>query len=991
MANGHAPNIFNGVPNVDVSRDSLLTVLHLNVRSLSRKTDQIELFSEEFQPHFMLFSEHWATQDMLDHTYTQGYEKVSSFCRSTHQHGGVVIYAKYEIADMCGEIQFPDGLSAELHFECSGVTFHRHLCIIVIYRSPDGDFNTFITLFTELLIIITSRYKHVIMCGDLNVDWLVKNTRRKILADLLESFGMLSLIREPTRTARNGHSVSATAIDYVITNKPESVVGCTVFDPGISDHTSQILQFYQDNTFRNTTYSFTTRRITEGSLYEFLTLFRRNTVNFSGGEDVDVLFTLFWSHFKYCFDIAFPETSVKRHNKASYLFPFPKHIKEKNRLLKEINTIRKLHRSDLLDKIYLNYKHSIQLETEKARKKFFSEKIQQSESKTKTLWKIVNEKSGRVKAKRELSVEVDGVVYTNPRQVADLFGYHFSTAVPQLLQKSSTTDGSVLSCTLSKFNSKTFSFLPVSYENVHDIICKLKNKNSTGIDDVPVKVIKYCSVEISSYLAHIINTSVAQGKFPTALKINKCIPIFKKGEKGNVDNYRSIVCVTPFSKIIETAMHNQVMQFCNKFDLITNHQYGFRKGHSTENAAEELLEFVNNGVDGHNAVIGIFFDLSRAFDTVDPKILSDKLHALGIRGTVNDWFVSYVTGRKIAVRVENSYSEKYDILLGTPQGGILGPLIFILYINDLPEYITHGKVYMYADDTSIVVTDPDPASLNNKVNCVMEEFNQWCLYNNLILNKDKTTIVKFAYGNPAAFPYRVTLGNAGFPFRPSTVFLGIHLDCHLRFSDHIDSVCSKINKAYYVMSSLNRCLQPCALLDVYYAMVYSVMSFNIIHWGQAVEWHRVFVCQKRVVRLMFGIEQRVSCRSVFVSNKVLTFVGLYLYKLLCFIYNHKKDFLTQIDIHCHDTRGKDNLNIPRFNHSKFKLTPQYVGISVYNDLPERFKHITTLKTFKKEIKGLLLEGCPYTVTEFKNQLREKRCSKMEFLVPPMTLQNVNVY
>lgn len=277
---------------------------------------------------------------------------------------------------------------------------------------------------------------------------------------------------------------------------------------------------------------------------------------------------------------------------------------------------------------------------------------------------------------------------------------------------------------------------------------------------------------------------------------------------------------------------------------------------------------------------------------------------------------------------------------------------------------------MYADDTSIVVTDPEPASLNAKVNCVLREFDQWCSRNNLILNRDKTTTVMFSYGHPSVFPYKITLGDTEFPFGPSTVFLGLRLDCHLRFTDHIDSVCSKVNKAFYAMSSLRKCLEPSALLSVYYALVYSVMSFNIIHWGQAVEWHRVFVCQKRVLRLMFGVKRGESCRDVFISNNILTFVGLYLYRLLYFIFCHRNDFLTGTDVHDHDTRNKGNLNIPRFRHTKFKLTPQYTGINIYNDLPERLKTINNPNKFKKEIKKLLLEGCPYTVAEFKNQLKE---------------------
>lgn len=520
-------------------------------------------------------------------------------------------------------------------------------------------------------------------------------------------------------------------------------------------------------------------------------------------------------------------------------------------------------------------------------------------------------------------------------------------------------------CTLQENATKmSLTFSPVTAYDVKLVINNLPNKKSTGLDEVPIKLIKQCSNELAPILADIINISVLLGAFPNCLKEAALIPVFKKGASENIDNYRPIALLSVISKIIEKVVANKIFEFLNQNSILSSCQYGFRPGLSTEASITDLSQFVYDKMDAGERVCGVFFDLSKAFDTIDKDFVARKLHNVGIHDPLNSWIFSYLSNRKVVVKIGTTTSDKKDICIGTPQGSVLGPLIFLLYVNDLPNHISLGNIFMYADDTTIIVADSDPLILSRKVSTVLQEFNQWCYDNRLMINHDKTVLVEFSYRQK--YQSNLNFNFNGFTLTASeqVKFLGVSLDHNFNFFSQIDEVCIRLNKGFYVINSLKNVLNKDSLLNVYYALIYSSIAYSINVWGQSSDIDRVFILQKRVIRLIFNLSYRESCRQTFKNSKLFTVTSIYLMKLLTFIHSNKSKFQTNGDLHSYNTRGRDRLCTFKHDHEYFKKSPRYAGIAFYNKLPLEIKNAKSKEVFKKQLKALLLSDVFYNLGEF---------------------------
>lgn len=510
-------------------------------------------------------------------------------------------------------------------------------------------------------------------------------------------------------------------------------------------------------------------------------------------------------------------------------------------------------------------------------------------------------------------------------------------------------------------------FLPVTIQEVKTVILEFANKKSTGIDEVPINLLKECVDEFAMCFALIINKSVELGSFPHNLKTALVIPVFKKGENNNIKNYRPISLLSVFSKILEKVMATRITKFLEKFGLLSDSQHGFRGNYSTETAASDLVQTINEKLNSNEYVIGLFFDLSSAFDTLYIPFVREKLKKMGIRGNINDWLISYLTDRSLFVKIENSVSEQYHSSMGTPQGSVLGPLIFLLFINDLPEFISYGKVFMYADDTSIIISSKTLEDLENLVNIVLEEFNTWCYNNRLIINYDKTVCVLFKTQHKNIYKnINISLNNHRLSIHKETKFLGVILDENLGWGKHIDQLCVKLCQACFAISTLKNSLDRTSLLNVYYALFYSKLSYNIIAWGQSVDLHRVFVLQKRVLRLIFNIGYRDTCRNIFRENNILTVPCIYLYKLLILMYGIKHKLPTGRDIHDHNTRNSNHIYISNYNLTLYKKSPHCAGSYLYNKLSTEIKIASNIKKFKSKLLKFLCSNCFYSLDEYNN-------------------------
>ena len=293
---------------------------------------------------------------------------------------------------------------------------------------------------------------------------------------------------------------------------------------------------------------------------------------------------------------------------------------------------------------------------------------------------------------------------------------------------------------------ETFFSQMVEENEVLKQIQALKIKKSPGHDDIKPSIIKASYSLLVKPLTYIYNLSFYSGVVPDIWKIAKVIPIFKSGDRSDTNNYRPISLLSCFEKIMERLLAKRILSFVRKHKILYRLQFGFREGHSTTHALLELLEKIYTNLDDGKFCVGIFLDLSKAFDTIDHSILLTKLKHYGLRGKICEWFASYLSNRK-QYTFANGTSSSYGLIQkGVPQGSVLGPILFTLYVNDMPNAATL-EPRLFADDTNIFNFGDNLQNLSQQTNLELEKLNEWLKANKLKINTGKTNFCLFNPNN----------------------------------------------------------------------------------------------------------------------------------------------------------------------------------------------------------------------------------------------------
>ena len=334
---------------------------------------------------------------------------------------------------------------------------------------------------------------------------------------------------------------------------------------------------------------------------------------------------------------------------------------------------------------------------------------------------------------------------------------------------------------------------PITCDEVREIIDNLGNKFSSGDDDISNVLVKLSSNVTIPYLTQIINLSFEEGIFPDDLKKAKVIPLHNDGSKLDENNYRPISLLIVWSKIIERALFIRIYAYMEYHNLFFNRQFGFRTKHSTIDALVELVEKIRINCRNVKA-ISFYLDLKKAFDTIEHDILLKKLENTGIRGPALSWVTTYLKGRQQRVNVNGACSSWKSIVCGVPQGSILGPLLFLIYINDLPLVCKSLDVILFADDTNLTAINKD----DNSVQEDLQSINNWLIANKLILNMDK--VVQMNITNKSSASKSVfKFDDVSNEVRNLCKYLGIYVDSKLSFQSHIEYIKKRLSKQWYYM------------------------------------------------------------------------------------------------------------------------------------------------------------------------------------------------
>lgn len=449
-------------------------------------------------------------------------------------------------------------------------------------------------------------------------------------------------------------------------------------------------------------------------------------------------------------------------------------------------------------------------------------------------------------------------------------------------------------------------------------------------------------------LTIVLNKCIQEAIFPSMLKVGKVVPIFKKGDKNKCENYRPISILPAISKVFEEAIKSRLMKFLEDHKMLTPNQHGYRRGHSTTSGILQIVEHVYRAFDEGMWTEMNMIDLTKAFDSVNHEVLLNKLEYYGVRGGPLDLLRSYLTNRVQLTEWNNTRSQHMNIYHGVPQGSVLGPLLFVLYVNDLPSNIVGAEICLYADDTSVLVEAEDLETLCEKSRKAMVETNKWFTANKLQVNMGKTQSLLFSTRNSQISTAR---------------FLGMTVDTNLKWNQHIDDLASKLSSTLFALKRLTYVATHQAAKTAYYSSFHSLLSYGILFWGSMAEAQRIFVLQKRAVRYLCNLKYNESCRTRFREEQILTLSSVFILAVVTHVHKNRDAFPQNGINHEYETRRRAEIRVPHHRLAATQRSLDYWGGKLYNRLPHEVK-ILPFAAFKKRVKKTLMETEPYTLEEF---------------------------
>ena len=891
-----------------------------------------------------------------------GYKHVGVY-RNNLGGGMKIYYDEVYNAEVISELTFINNCMEVLTIYLIGLNFKYVVCSV--YRSPSADPHSFNEQFFNNVMNKFPVDAKVLITGDFNLNLFnpLKNTFIDVFTASMLSCGFFPVVTLPAKI-NDGNSITPySLIDQMWVNfkdGSEHESGVALFP--LTDHFPIHYMFKSD--CRGTYRVIESRLVTPNTISNFISLM--SFIDFSpvlNCNDIDVAIGLFWEKLWKVYNSAFP---IKRKKVKSNLINAPWITPEIKKLYQEKILTIYLHKRGLIQKRqFVVYKNALNWVINRVRRKYYHEKFESSKTNSKKTWSNVNQLLGRGRRETVRRIVTEDGRIVEGSSLADHFNLFFTSIVSRITESLPREINFDYFRPIDHVPQSCF-LMPTDEVEVVEILRGMPNKGNS-LTDIKPSILMLISDIMGKVVAYLYNLSILNGMYPNLLKIGRVLPVFKSGDALKLGNYRPITNLMNINKIFELLTYKRIMKFIDRFNILTNFQYGFRKAKNTTQAIFRLTSDMMNTFHEKSYTVALFLDLSKAFDTINREILIHKLLIYGFRGVTNSFLSSYLTERKQYVNIGNFKSSTEFINHGVPQGSVLGPLLFNIYINDIVG-VGDAKKILFADDAVFYVTEKSLVMCIEKIKRLIKELSEWLQNNKLVANVNKTKLMMVT---PRPFDNLpdVYFNGIKLEWVSSIKYLGIIIDNKLNFVPQAREVFVKISKMHGVFYSLSSLVPKATLITVYHSLVYPLITQNMLIWGgiSTANLKNIKTMMNNILRCILKVERDhnniplVSVNAMYKSLNLLQFDDIYRYLLIRFLHLvlykntelFNEYFAPLLPSHSYNTRNI-RINLPVVRLEVERHFTLFQSCKLLNELPDELLEPQSDNSLKVKYKRFAL-------------------------------------
>lgn len=934
-----------------------LKIFHMNIRSIDENLDETIVYLEQFAFKFevIVLTETFKIHDTSLYSLP-GYSLMYNE-GTVNKNDGVVVYVKDAIEHTHLVVKLDNINLLQVSFKLNSKVF----MISAVYRLNPTCPHTFNDNLHGYLKSIKGDVDYSVFIGDININILDQKDFTQDYLNILYEEGYISQINKYTRVQGERKS----CIDHIFVKHKNSTLNDdltpVIIQNPITDHYPIVLliNYSQGMYYKREGIQRVRFILNYNTLKQDLT--QETWENIYKSDNVNDMANTFISVIQQKIN---RNTITQKFNKSE----FPRKPWITKGVIKSISIKNSLYKKMLHNPINLQlknqynlYKNILSRLIKTCKINYYKKEINKNKYDTKHLYNCVNKicnpgKWSKTKSKIEKICLDDGEIIHDREEIVNCFNQHYAQLGANMASKINNSVNVVVDV---PYVRDSMFLDPLVEPEIIKIISQLKNDTSPGWDGIKVNTIKEIKNEIVKPLTHIINAIMERGVWPSVFSVGIVTPVYKSGDTKKVINYRPITLISNIAKIAEKTLRSRFVKFLDKHDVLSHRQYGFREARSTQDAIAYVTNKIYKAMDDNKPSLCMFVDLAKAFDTVSHDLLLGKLQNYGFRGVVYDLVKSYLSTRVQSVQVDGIVSDRETVIYGVPQGTVLGPLFFILYLNDLLLMKSVGEIISYADDTAIIYRAETWEELKNTVQTDFSFIKQWFDENLLTLNYHKTTFLTFSPYYTAAFQTLLindTHSEMEIHASESVKYLGITIDRHLRWNVHTDHTVKKLRSLLSRFRILRAYLTVPQLRILYFSLVESHLAYGIIGWGGAYKnsLKNLEVIQKWILKIIFNKPKTYPTELLYAEARVFDLRQLFAFCVL----NGLRCSGENIDIvrHTYQTRQRGVLcKTHRCHKTIGQRSYWYIGQRLFNILPIHIRNVASPVAYKIRLKRWLLE------------------------------------